>query len=140
MKKNKEGNINVEKKKEFQIDSIDKVKKSSKSIAKNILITITKYMLIFVILICIYLVFLTITGLIPSSVLEDNVRESSETLEQDGEKIIYDLGYKKESIFTFTDALMINTAYSVDSNQPFQSVILARKNYIPGQTRIIYRR
>lgn len=107
---------------------------------KNILITIAKYILIFAILIGIYLVLLTITSLIPSSALEDNVRRSSETLVQEGEKVVFNLGYKGEIIFTFTDALMINTAYSVDSSHPFQSAILARKNYIPGQTKLVYRR
>lgn len=106
--------------------------------AKSALITSSKYILIFVALIGIYLVLLTVTSLIPSSALEDNVRESSETLVQEGEKVTYNLGYKEENIFTFTDALMINTAYSVDSSHPFQSAILARKNYIPEQTKEIY--
>ena len=105
---------------------------------KKSLVAVAKYILIFIILIGIYFSLLTITSLIPSSALEDNVRKSSETLVEEGEKVTYNLGYKEENIFTFTDALMINTAYSVDSNHPVESFILDRKNYIPGQTKVIY--
>ena len=95
------------------------------------------FILTFIILICIYMLLLTITSLIPSSVLKENVRESSETLYEEGEKVTYDLKYKEENIFTFTDALMINTAYSIDSTHPIESFMLARKNYIPGQTKTV---
>ncbi len=96
------------------------------------------YILTFVILIGIYIVSLFVSSLIPSSRMEENVRKSSETLLNEGEKVGFDLKYKKEYIFTFTDALMINTAYSIDNTKPIQSFILARKNFIPGQTKYFY--
>lgn len=105
---------------------------------KKVLRTILLFILTFIILLCIYFVLLTLSSLIPSSSLEEHVRESSETLYEEGEKVTYDLKYKEENIFTFTEALMINTAYSVDSNHPIESFMLARKNYIPGQTRVVY--
>lgn len=105
---------------------------------KNGIILLIKYILIFVILLGIYFAIMTLTSLIPSGMLENNVRESSETLVQEGEKVTFDLKYKEENIFTFTDALMINTAYSIDNNHPIESFILARKNYIPGQTTEFY--
>ena len=105
---------------------------------KNGIIVLIKYILIFVILLGIYFAIMTLTSLIPSGMLENNVRESSETLVQEGEKVTFDLKYKEENIFTFTDALMINTAYSIDNNHPIESFILARKNYIPGQTTKFY--
>lgn len=105
---------------------------------KNILKGLLRYILVFVILIGIYIGILTLSSLIPSEVLEDNVRSSSEILVEEGEKVTFDLKYKEENIFTFTDALMINTAYSVDSNHPIESFMLARKNYIPGQTTKLY--
>lgn len=105
---------------------------------KNILKGLLRYILIFVILLGIYIAVLTLSSLIPSSVMEDNVRSSSETLVEEGEKVTFDLKYKEENIFTFTDALMINTAYSVDSSHPIKSFMLARKNYIPGQTKEVY--
>lgn len=105
---------------------------------KPYLIQFLKYILVFIILICIYLITLTLSGLIPSEWMKDDVTKSSEVLNEEGEKKFIDLGYKQESVFLFTDALMINTAYSVDSNTPLASSMLARKNYIPGQTTEIY--
>ena len=105
---------------------------------KNIIMVFIKYVLVFIILIGMYLILLTVSGIIPSSALEKNVRESSETLLKEGERVFYNLGYKEESIFTFTDALMINTAYSIDNSKPLESALLARKNYIPGQTKVVY--
>ena len=112
------------------------MKEKIKRVSKDIL----RYILIFIILIGIYVAILTLTNLIPSSMLEENVHSSSETLAQEGEKVTFNLKYKEENIFTFTDALMINTAYSVDSAHPIDSFMLARKNYIPGQTKLVYRR
>lgn len=107
--------------------------KNEKEIKKYLLIVL-KYILMFIILISIYIGALLATSLIPSKFLKENVTKSSETLEKDGEKKEINLGYKTENIFTFTDALMINIAYSVDSADPLAGAFLARKNYIPGQT------
>lgn len=96
------------------------------------------YLLVFIILIGSYMILLTLTSLMPSSIMEENIRKSSETLLEAGEQVEYDLKYKQEYIFTFTDALMLNTAYSIDSKNPINSFLLARKNYIPGQTKIVY--
>ena len=38
----------------------------------------------------------------------------------------------------YTDALMINTAYSIDSSTPLYSAFVARKNYIPNVTTEVY--
>lgn len=96
-----------------------------------------KYILIFIILIIMYFSLLLLASLIPSSAIRENVEKSSVKLLELGEKKEYELKYKKESIFTFTDALMINTAYSIDSSHPIESLLLARRSYIPGQTLII---
>lgn len=97
-----------------------------------------QYLVIFIILIISYMVLMTLSSLIPSETMQNNVKKSSETLKAGGEQVIYDLKYKEEQIFTFTDALMINTAYSIDSKQPIESFLLARKNYVPGQTKVVY--
>ena len=99
---------------------------------------ILKYVLTFIILMSIYFILMTLTSLIPSSWMENNVRRSSEIMLEDGEKKIYDLGYKVECTFTFTDALMVNTAYSIDSKNAINSFLLDRKNYVPGQTKVVY--
>lgn len=105
---------------------------------KNKIKVILKYVYITLFLIGIYILMMLITSLIPSSEIKENVKKSSETLYQEGEKRTIDLKYKKENLFTFTDALMINTAYSVDNTNP-ESCMLARKNYIPEQTKKVYK-
>ena len=100
--------------------------------------SIIKYIIVFVILIIVYFVSLLLTSLIPSSAIKENVTKSSETLVMLGEKKAYELGYTKEEAFTFTDALMVNTAFSIDSSHPLESMLLARRSYIPGQTMTVY--
>lgn len=100
--------------------------------------SLVKYVLILIGLIVIYFSLLYITSLIPSTLIKENVIKSSETLSEYGESLNYNLGYKQEKLFLFTDALMINTAYSIDNNNPLESMLLARKSYIPGQTTTVH--
>lgn len=100
----------------------------------DLLKTILKYIVAFIVLLVIFFGSLTVTSLIPSSNLKDNVVKSSEIFNEEGEKKIVKVFGKEEAIFIFTDALMVNTAYSIDSSHPISSFLLARKNYIPGQT------
>ena len=104
-----------------------------KSIKKYVIQAI-KYILVFIILICVYVLSLIGTSLIPSSCMKANIIKSSEILKDEGEKKAINVGYKNVIVFLFTDALMINTAYSIDSRTPLESSLLDRKNYIPGQT------
>ena len=53
---------------------------------KPYLIQFLKYILVFIILISIYLITLTLSGLIPSEWMKDNVTKSSEVLYEEGEK------------------------------------------------------
>ena len=102
----------------------------------DILKSILKYIVTFIVLIVLFFGMMTVCSLIPSSALKDNVKKTSEVFNEEGEKKkLYILG-KEENIFIFTDALMVNTAYSIDSEHPIQSFLLARKNYIPGQTTV----
>ena len=95
---------------------------------------IVKYILTFLITMLILIALLFLSSLIPSKYLQENVKASSEILIGEGERIVIDAPLGKASLFYFTDALMINTAYSIDSNHPYKSMMLDRKNYIPGQT------
>ena len=96
---------------------------------------IINYIVILFILIASYMLLGLLTSLIPPNLIKENVIKSSELLQKDKDKKFYELGYKNEIIFPFTDALMINTAYSIDNSEPMKSFLLARKNYIPGQTK-----
>lgn len=102
---------------------------------KEKLINIAKYILLILVLIIIYMLLLILTNKIPSSMLEENIKESAQILEEEGERKEVNLGYKKEYVFNFSDALMLNMAYSVDSNKPIEAMLLSRKDYIPNVTK-----
>ena len=101
--------------------------------------TIIKYFIIFIVFIAVFVATLYITSLIPSSWLQKNVQESSEVLlKESNRKKVYIKTKKMTFQFdNFTDALMINTAYSIDSTTPLYSAFTAKKNYIPGKTKTI---
>ena len=99
---------------------------------------ILQYVIVILILLAIFLGSLVVTSLIPSSWMGENVKKSAEDMKEIGEKEIVDMGYKKEVLFIFTDALMVNTAYSVDSTHPLESSLLARRDYLPGQTTVVH--
>lgn len=99
---------------------------------------IFKYILTFCIMIISFLVFLTITSLIPKSAISENVRESSEVLNEQTNELIINVNNGLIRFDNYTDALMINTAYSIDTSAPFYSSMMARKNYIKGKTEIIH--
>lgn len=93
-----------------------------------------KYGLVITLLLLIYMILLIVTNMIPSNILEKNIKESADTLVKQGELRKIDLKYKEEYIFNFSDALMLNMAYSVDSKKPFDAMLLSRKDYISGVT------
>lgn len=101
---------------------------------KSVLFISLKYIFLLAILISSYILLMMLVSIIPTKCLTEHVKQSSEVLNEEGERKLVDLGYKTESLFTFTDALMINTAYSTDPADPLASAMLGRKNYIPGQT------
>lgn len=99
-------------------------------ILKNFL----KYVLVFIILIAVYLCTLLITSLIPQRVLKNNVTKTSEVYNDEGEKKVVEFCGKEETLFIFTDALMVNTAYSINNQKPLESALLDRKDWVQGQT------
>ena len=100
---------------------------------------ILKYCKLYIILISIFLLSLIITSLIPSKALKSNVQKSAdELIKIGGRQTISDTSLVDLRLFTYTDALMINTAYSIDSTNPIYSFMVARKNYLPGITERVY--
>ena len=94
---------------------------------------IIPYIIIFVLMIASFLVLFTLSSLIPKEAIESNVKQSASQLKDevyyaDG-KLLFDLGYKYEILFPFTDAIMINEAYSIDPADPFFSPLRALKDY-----------
>lgn len=87
------------------------------------------------IIIC-FMILLTIASAFPSDWIKGNTQKSSEILIEEGNRKIAFVFEKFMwmQFDNYTDALMINTAYSIDNKTPFYSAFVARKNYIPGVT------
>lgn len=101
---------------------------------------ILKYLLVFIIMIICFCVTLTLTSLIPNKIIAESTKESSEILDKQTNQLFILIRNKniKLKFDNYTDALMINTAISIDNKTPFYSAMMARKNYIDGKTEIIY--
>lgn len=87
-----------------------------------------------------FILLLTISSVFPSKYIKGNVEQSSKVLSQEGNRLKAKI-IGRERIIEFdnyTDALMINTAYSIDNQTPLYSSFVARKNYIPEITEKIY--
>ena len=85
------------------------------------------YIITFICTVIVLMFTLTISCVIPSSWIENNVKESSKILKD--ETWFRKIGTKYSD--NFTEELMINIAYSIDSSTPFYSWVVARINYIP---------
>lgn len=106
---------------------------------KKIIKNSIKYAGIYSATIIIFIILLLIASIFPSKIIERNVKKSSDILlEETKYKEIY-VPYKfiNISMDNHTDALMLNTAYSIDNSSPLYSAFVARKNYIPGKTKQI---
>ncbi len=98
-----------------------------------------KYIIVYIILILLFIVFLTISSLFPSDWIKENIAESANILESESNYKQVNVIYKGMIIpfDNYTDALMLNTAYSIDNARPLYSAFTARKNYIPGVTNTV---
>lgn len=99
-----------------------------------------KYICVFLILIVIFVATLALSSMFSSKNIRDNVKESSAVLLKEGNRKIIYIPYRgiEMQFDNYTDALMINTAYSIDSETPLYSAFVARKNYIPNVTTRVY--
>ncbi len=100
---------------------------------------IGKYLLTFIILIIGFVGILLVSCSFPSSLIKENVKSSSKTLIKEGNrKFCFIVNKAQEQMFdNYSDALMINTAYSIDSKTPLYSALTAKKDYVPGVTKTI---
>ena len=104
-----------------------------KLVMKKILESL-KYIAIFIVTLCICMILMYLSCLIPSVKLLPNIERSILDINKSGSKKIIPV-FNKEIMFdTYADAMMINMAYSVDSKHPFYSMLFARTNYVDGVT------
>lgn len=102
---------------------------------------IFKYLLTYLVLIIGFIVLLFLACNFSSEHIFNNVKASSEVLLNEGNRKIIYIPYRQQKMQfdNYTDALMINTAYSIDSSDTLYSAFIARKNYMPGVTTEIYK-
>ena len=87
---------------------------------------ILKLIITFFILLVSEVALLTLVNIIPQKYIKSNVKEASATLHEEGLFPIIDNNFILDN---WTDTIMINTAYSVDTKKPLESAILMRRNY-----------
>ena len=75
------------------------------------------------VLLSIFLFSLILVCLIPSSLLKNNIGTSLTTLKSEGTYPTAGFPLRPIVLDNFTDPVMLNTAYSVDSNQPIRSAL-----------------
>ncbi len=96
-----------------------------------------KYIIIYLLIIMSFLLLLTVVSLIPKSSIEENVKETAQILNEQTNSYMVKVRKWEIMFDNYSDALMINTAYSIDNKEAFYSAMVARKNYIPGLTKTI---
>lgn len=88
---------------------------------------ISRLAISYISLIVIFVGLLFIVCLIPSNSIEKNIALSLKTLQSEGTYPSVGLPHRKIVLDNFTDTLMLNTAYSVDSRKPFESVVTNKR-------------
>jgi len=83
-----------------------------------------QYVGVYVGLAAIFLGSMVLVHLIPSSLLKSNIGKSVATLKKEGTYPSFGLPFRKIVQDNFTDALMLNIAYSADNNTAFKSALL----------------
>lgn len=83
-----------------------------------------KLLIVYVILLIIFITALTLSSLIPSALIKQNIGESLITFKKEGTYPSVGISWRQIALDNFTDALMFNTAYSINSNTPFKSALI----------------
>ena len=78
------------------------------------------FLAVFIVLILLYNLLLFLASLFPSSLIENNVVESTDTLLRQG-FLPHILNFADALNDNFTDSIMINTCYSIDNTDPIFS-------------------
>ena len=101
---------------------------------------ILNYVGAFFCMLLILIMLLTLSCMIPQKYLEEHTKETASILNKESNVLPVKIAYKNLRLMfnNYTDALMVNTAYSIDSKTSFYSAMVARKNYIPDITQTVY--
>lgn len=96
--------------------------------------TFLKYFLLYIIITVIFLSSLIIVSYIPKDAIKDNVRESAEIMVKEGEGKSFKSLARTVFNDNSTDAIMLNLTYTIDEENRLESIIKARRNFVPGIT------
>lgn len=99
--------------------------------------TFLKYILLYILLAGLMLGSLYLVSFIPKKAIEMNSIESAILLNSEGEKVYFNSFGRKLYDDNSTDAIMLNLTYTIDEENKLESVIKARRNYVPGVTKEI---
>ena len=128
--KNKTANSLEESKEVVKKESIQKrEEKTSEKTGKRIL----KYLLVFIVCVAIANLSLMLVCMIPRDAVKKNVYESTNLLLEEGPHPLINETFETYNN-NYTEAVIINEIYSVDTNHPINSYLTARKNYHEGIT------
>ena len=99
---------------------------------KQMMKNIFKYAFSFIVMMILAIALLMLSSIIPKALIKNNVRISSEVLYDEGEYFFVNSLGRKLLFHNSTDAIMLNIVYSMDDVNKFDSIMKARRNYIPG--------
>lgn len=97
-----------------------------------------KYIFVFILMIVIAWGALYITALIPRDKIQAKSAESAEILYLEKDEYNMKINFRNVLMHNYTDAIMLNTVYSIDTNNIVESIIKCRRNYLPGITEYIF--
>ncbi len=94
---------------------------------------IFKYIKVFIWVFGICLLSMYVVCSFSSKYIKTSLQESLECIEKNlNDKEVIVLFHKKIMLDTCADAMMLNTAYCIESDYPFYSLLFARSNYVAG--------
>lgn len=93
-----------------------------------------KYILLYIAITAIFLSSLLIVSYIPQKAIKANVSESADIMVEEGEKRRFRSFGRSLFNDNSTDAIMLNLTYTIDEENKLESIIKARRNYVPGIT------
>lgn len=96
--------------------------------------TFLKYILLYIAITAIFLSSLLIVSYIPQKAIKANVSESADIMVEEGEKRRFRSFGRSLFNDNSTDAIMLNLTYTIDEENKLESIIKARRNYVPGIT------
>ncbi len=99
--------------------------------------TFLKYVLLYILLIVLMFSALFLVSFIPKEAIEKNTRKTTLALYYEGEKVYFNSLGRNLYDDNSSDAIMFNLTYTIDEQNKLESIIKARRNFVPGVTKEI---